>query len=101
MEASAQQWWRGRDRCGDDPGYRTTRAGGVFGGDSGSAEGRPISSFPGEAAIHTKGRWEAAAIGDTDGEGSGGADGGEDCDGADFRSGFPRSEEHTSELQSL
>jgi RNA-directed DNA polymerase len=48
-----------------------TRAGGVSVGDSGSAEGRPISSFPGEEAVHTESRWEAAAIGDTDGKGSG------------------------------
>ena len=51
--------------------------------------GRPISPFPGEAAVHTESRWEAAAIGDTDGKGSSGADGGEDSDGADFRGGFP------------
>ena len=48
------------------------------------AEGRPISSFPGEAAIHTESRWEAAAIGDTDGEGPSGADGGEVSDRADL-----------------
>jgi len=69
MEAGAQQRRRGRGRCGDDPSHRRTRAGGVSVGDSGSAEGRPISSFPGEAAIHTEGGWEAAAIGDTDGKG--------------------------------
>src|ERR1700752_2500743 len=89
MEAGAQQRRRGRGGRGDDPSHRTTRAGGVFIGDSGSAEGRPISTFPGEAAIHTEGRWEAAAIGDTDGKGSGGADGGEVGDRADLRSGLP------------
>jgi hypothetical protein len=44
----------------------------------------PISSFPGEAAIHTESRWKAAAIGDPDGAGPGGADGGEVGDGADL-----------------
>ena len=39
---------------------------------------------PGEAAIHTESRWEAAAIGDTDGAGSSGADGGEVGDRADL-----------------
>src|SRR5215469_1805988 len=89
MEAGAQQWWRGRGRRGDHPGHRTTRAGRVSGGNSGGAAGRPVSSLPGEAAIHTESRWEAAAIGDPDGAGPGGADGGEACDGADFRGGFP------------
>ncbi len=89
MEAGAQQRWRGRGGCGDDPGNRTTRARRVSGGASGGAAGRPISSFPGEAAVHTESRWEAAAIGDTDGTGSSGADGGEACDGADFRGGLP------------
>ena len=78
MEAGAQQRRRGGGGCGDDPGHRRTRGRRVSGGDPGSAAGRPISSFPGEAAIHTESRWEAAAIGDTDGAGSGGADGGED-----------------------
>jgi len=82
MEASAQQWWRGGGRRGDDRGDRTTRARRVSDGDSSGVAGRPISSFPGEAAIHTEGRWEAAAIGDPDGAGSSGADGSEDCDGA-------------------
>ena len=77
MEAGAQQRRRGGDRRGDDPGDRTTRARGVSVGNPGGAAGRPISSFPGEAAIHTESRWEAAAIGDPDGAGPGGADGGE------------------------
>src|SRR6266568_331405 len=89
MEAGAQQWRRSGSRRGNDPGHRTTRARGVSGGNSGSGAGRPIASFPGEAAIHTEGRWEAAAVGDTDGAGSSGADGGEDGDRADFRSGLP------------
>ena len=57
--------------------------------DTGRPEGRPISSVTGEAAIHTESRWEAAATGDTDGKGSGGADGGEDGDRADLRGGLP------------
>ena len=61
----------------------------VSGGDPGDAAGRPISPFTGEAAIHTESRWEAAAIGDPDGAGPGGADGGEDCDRADLRGGLP------------
>src|SRR5690349_13398970 len=81
MEAGAQQRRRGRGRCGNNPGNRTTRARGVSGGNSGSVAGRPISSFPGEAAIHTESRWEAAAIGDTDGAGPSGADGSEACGG--------------------
>src|ERR1700758_3652525 len=40
-------------------------------------------------AIHTDGRWEAAAIRDSNGAGPSGADGGEDRDGADIRGGFP------------
>jgi hypothetical protein len=68
MEAGAQQRRRGRGRRRDDPSHRTTRARGVSGGDSGSAEGKPISSLTGEAAIHTESRWEAAAIGDPDGQ---------------------------------
>jgi hypothetical protein len=67
METGAQQSRRCGNRRGDDPGDRTTRRGRVSGGDRGGATGRPISSFPGEAAIHTESRWEAAAIGDTDG----------------------------------
>src|SRR5206468_410078 len=55
----------------------------------GSAVDRPISPFPGEAAIYTEGRWEAAAIGDPDGTGSGGADGGEAGDRANLRGGLP------------
>src|SRR5579872_5374206 len=89
MEASAQQRWRGGGGCGDDSGDRTTRTGGVAGGNSSSVAGRPISSFTGEAAVHTESRWEAAAIGDPDGAGPGGAGGGEDCDGADIGGGFP------------
>src|SRR6185295_5735328 len=89
METGAQQRWRGGGRCGKYPGHRTTRARGDTGGDPSSVASRPISSVPGEAAIHTESRWEAAAIGDPDGERSGGADGGEDCDGADFRGRFP------------
>src|ERR1035441_1852587 len=93
MEARAQQPWRSRDRRGDDPGDRTTRRGRVLGGDRGGVAGRPISSFSREAAIHTKSRWEAAAVGDTDGAGSSGTDGGEgprgDPDRADLRGGFP------------
>jgi hypothetical protein len=69
---------------------QTTRAGGVDSGDPGGVACRLISSFPGEAAIHTESRWEAATIGDTDdGAGPGGADGGEACDGADFRGRLP------------
>lgn len=41
-------------------------------------------TFPGETSIHTESRWEAAAIGDTDGSGSNGADGGEVGDRADL-----------------
>src|SRR6185436_4177016 len=89
METGGQQRRRGGDRRGDDAGHRTTRARRVSVGDPRSAAGRPISSFPGEAAVHSESRWEAAAIGDTDGEGSSGADGSEDCDGGDFRGGFP------------
>src|SRR5689334_6006943 len=88
METGAQQWWRGGNRCGDDPGYRAIGGGEISGRDSGSAAGRPISPFPGEAAVDTESRWKAAAIGDPDGAGSGGADGGEACDRADFRGGF-------------
>src|SRR5215467_13426531 len=51
----------------------------------GLAAGRPISPFPGEAAVNSEGRWEAAAIGDTDGTGPNGADGSEAGDGADLR----------------
>src|SRR4051812_13838736 len=85
MEAGAQQRRRGRGRRGDDPGHRPTRAGRISRGDSGGVASRPISSFAGEAAVHSESRWEAAAIGDTDGAGSSGADGSEACDGADFR----------------
>ena len=80
---------RGRDRCGDNPGYRTTRARGVSSGDSASVTGRPISSFPGEAAIHTESRWEAAAIGDTDGAGTGWCRWTKIVDRAHFRAGLP------------
>ena len=48
----------------DDPDHRAVRSGEVSGGDSGSAADRLISPLPGEAAIYTEGRWEAAAIGD-------------------------------------
>src|SRR6266568_4666197 len=89
METSAQQWRRGGDRCGNDPGHRTTRRGRVSSGDGSGVACRPISPLPGEAAIHTESGWEAAAVGDTDGAGSSGADGGEDGDRADFRSGLP------------
>ena len=63
MEAGAQQRRRSRGRRRDDPSHRATRARGVSGGDSGGVAGRPISSFPGEAAIHTESRWEAAVNG--------------------------------------
>ena len=75
METGAQQRWRGGGRCGKYPGHRTTRARGDTGGDPSRVASRPISSVPGEAAIHTESRWEAAAIGDPDGDRSGGADG--------------------------
>ena len=71
-------------------GHRATRAWSSFSAEiQADAAGRPISPFTGEAAIHTESRWEAAAIGDTDGAGPGGADGGEDRDRADLRGGFP------------
>src|SRR5207253_8003561 len=50
---------------------------------------RSLSSFTGEAAIHTESRREAAAVGDTDGTGSRGADGDEAGDRADLRGGLP------------
>jgi len=84
VEASAQQRRRGRSGCGNDPGHRAVGRGGISGGNPGGVAGRPISPLPGEAAVHTEGRWEAAAIGDTDGTGSGGADGGEAGDRADI-----------------
>ena len=90
MEASAQQRRRGGRGRGDDASHRATRARESFSKEiQADAAGRPISPFTGEAAIHTESRWEAAAIGDTDGEGSGGADGGEDGDRADLRGGLP------------
>ena len=88
-ETGAQPSWRGGNRRGDDPGDRTTRRGRVAGGDRGGVAGRPIASFPGEAAIPTESRGEAAALGDTDGKGSGGAEGGKDRDRADLRGGLP------------
>src|SRR5579862_856296 len=89
MEAGGQQSWRGGGRRGKHPGHRTTRARRVSGGDSRSVAGRPISPFPGEAAVHTESRWEAAAVGNSDGAGSGGANGGEAGDRADLRGGLP------------
>jgi len=88
MEAGEQQPRCGRKRCGDDSGHRTTRRGGVSGGDPGGITGRPISPFPGEAAVHTESRREAAAVGDPDGAGPGDANGGEVAGGADLRGGF-------------
>src|ERR1700757_4386901 len=89
METSTQQSRRGRDGWGNDPGNRTTRRGRVPGGDRSCAAGRTISSFTGEAAIHTESRRKAAAVGDTDGTGPSGADGDEVGDLADLRSGLP------------
>src|SRR5450755_3398196 len=89
MEASAQQPWCGGDGRGDNPGYRATRRGRVSGGNRSSIAGRPISADAGKAAIHSEGRWEAAAIGNTNGTRPGGADGGEASDRADLRGGFP------------
>src|SRR5438132_10415596 len=84
METGAQQRRRGRSRWGNDPGDRTTRRRRVSGGDRSSVAWRRISPFTGEAAIHTESRWEAAAVGDTDGAGSSGEDGGEGGDRTGF-----------------
>ncbi len=49
-------------------------------------------SLPGEARYIPKSRWEAAAVGNPDGAGSGGADGGEAGDRADLRGGISNPE---------
>src|SRR5215472_6799227 len=65
------------------------RGGGKFLAEDGSgAACRSLSSFTGEAAIHTESRREAAAVGDTYGTGSSGADGDEAGDRADLRGGL-------------
>src|SRR5438309_2362154 len=88
METSAQQRRRGGNRQGNDSAHRKPRSGGVSKRDSGGAGCRPISPFPGEAAVDTESRWEAEAIRHTDGSGPGGADGGEDSDRTDLRGGL-------------
>ena len=89
VEASAQQRRCGGRGCETIQAIEQRGRGKFLEGDTGGAAGRPISSFPGEAAMDTESRWEAAAIGDTDGAGPSGADGGEDGDRADLRGGFP------------
>src|SRR5215469_11040014 len=89
MEASASQSRGSRRRCRNDPSYRTTRRRGVFGGNPSSTARRPISSTPGKETIHTERAREAAAVGDTDGAGPSGADGGEDRNRADLLAGLP------------
>src|SRR5712692_1613518 len=89
MEASAQQPGSGRRGCKHAAIHRGARSEAVSRADTGRSQNRPISSLAGEAAIHTESRWEAAAIGDTDGTGSSGADGGEAGDRADLRGGLP------------
>ncbi len=55
--------------------HRRTRGGRVSEGDTERPEGRQVSTVTGEAAIHPQRGREAEAAGDTDGEGSRGADG--------------------------
>jgi len=84
VDAGAQQQGsggRGRNHAAI---HRGARSEAVSRRDTGRPEGGPISAATGKAAVHTEGRGKAAAIGDTDGQGSSGADGGEDCDRADL-----------------
>src|SRR6185437_12320080 len=88
VEASEEQPRRRGSRWPIDPRCRAARSRAVP-GRAGllSASGR-VPSAGGTAAVHTEGGWEAAAVGDSDGTGPGGSDGGEVGAGAGVRGGF-------------
>src|ERR1044071_4247889 len=88
METSAQQRRSGGRGSSHLAIHRGARRGAISRSDTSRYEGRRLSPLTGEAAIHTESGREAAATGDTDGAGPGGADGGEDHDRADLRGGF-------------
>jgi len=72
----------------DHPGHRGARGGGVSGRNPEGPEGRGVLAAACPAAVHSEAGWEVEAIGDTDGTGPSGANGGEARDRADLRGGF-------------
>src|SRR5689334_7726371 len=65
------------------------RRGGIPGRDSGNATDENLPAGGGAARLHSKGEWEAEAVGHTDGTRPGSTNGDPDDPGADFRGRLP------------
>src|SRR5579864_232697 len=88
METGQAEPRRGRRRCDDARCRRATGCRGISRRPRRAIASRYVSARGGAASIYSEGRREATAIGDSDGPGPSGADGGDARAGADFRGGL-------------
>src|SRR5258708_17343346 len=88
METGQEEPRRGGRRCADVGRGRAMGCRGISRRPWRAIASGHIPTFGGEASVYSEGRWTTAAVGDSDGPGPSGADGGNARAGADFRGGL-------------